>query len=243
MIDPPYFSQNVPPLVMSEVAKIKLRDISDNGRILPLGEIVESTGVLFSLASYMRLDAAVFHFYSARNPLRNTNGESRSLLSFFNSFKKGSKSIRKILSQEKCNKIKVDKLNCITTFSGLIAQDWGGDSDNLKRSFSLWENYFLSNSHREFLFKFYNNSLGINSRVAHFVANHSPDCTFCRENNGNKNTPETFIQLFFECRKTKIIADYLCTILVPELGLDTVTKTRVSFSMVLSHPLEKMTTY
>jgi hypothetical protein len=80
---------------------------------------------------------------------------------------------------------------------------------------SAWSKNALSNRFRTFLFKFYNNILGLNTRVSHFDNNVSRKCTLCTINqqsvftNANPGTvpvpvpDETFKHLFFDCSVTK----------------------------------------
>ncbi len=63
---------------------------------------------------------------------------------------------------------------------------------------------FLDNATRTFLFKLHNNTLGINSRTAHFVRNQSRTCTFCElTQNPDPEAIETVLHLFFQCRSTE----------------------------------------
>ena len=52
---------------------------------------------------------------------------------------------------------------------------------------------------RTFLFKLHNNLLGLNTRVAKFVANHPRTCTFCDIRGEPGEYPETTLHLFYEC--------------------------------------------
>ena len=45
---------------MTSVACIKINQLAANGRLLSLDEIVDNTGVNFSLATYLRLQEAFF---------------------------------------------------------------------------------------------------------------------------------------------------------------------------------------
>ena len=59
-----------------------------------------------------------------------------------------------------------------------------------------WNFHALPNKIREFIFKFVNNTLGLNTRLAHFVVDRGWLCTFC----GIQD--ETFFHLFFQCNVT-----------------------------------------
>ncbi len=62
---------------------------------------------------------------------------------------------------------------------------------------SLWNSQGLTNRSKVFLFKFFNNILGINTRLSHFVPNHSRGCTFCSLNGILPVPDETFMHIFF----------------------------------------------
>jgi hypothetical protein len=50
-----------------------------------------------------------------------------------------------------------------------------------------------------FKFKYYNNILGINSRVAHFNPEVDAGCTFCKITGPHPVPAESFVHLFYEC--------------------------------------------
>ena len=144
-------------------------------------------------------------------------------MNFFRSFKKGSKSIRSIITAKRFSKIDPTKINCMVTFSGLIGCPMP-EADSIKRCLSLWGLNFLSNTQREFCFKFYNNSLGLNCRVANFVPNHSNECTFCISGNLPHPSSETFSHLFIECTQLQCIINHFCDNLLQELELTTMER-------------------
>jgi hypothetical protein len=122
-------------------------------------------------------------------PLKKT----QSLRELLSGNKKGSAIFRRILDPEK-----------ITTTSKNILK-FGEITDTVptpvlsKTANSLWNFHFLENSTRVFAFKFYNNTLGLNSRVSKFVRGHSPFCTFCALLGQDELEPETLTHLFQDC--------------------------------------------
>ncbi|MFN9939479.1 MAG: hypothetical protein ACK56I_08385, partial [bacterium] len=63
-----------------------------------------------------------------------------------------------------------------------------------------WNCGFYSNRCREFLYKFRNNTLGLNARVCKFVNTVDAECTFCcLANEPRPVNSETFSHLFFHC--------------------------------------------
>jgi hypothetical protein len=111
--------------------------------------------------------------------------------------KKGSKHFRKIMLQNNCEEISSN----ILKFSDLI--DLVINYDGSKKLNKQWNLKFFDNSTRTFLFKLHNNQLGLNTRVSHFVRNHSRDCTFCNLLRVNEQNDETTRHLFFECVATE----------------------------------------
>jgi hypothetical protein len=67
----------------------------------------------------------------------------------------------------------------------------------------LWNCSFLPNDLREFLFKERNNCLGLNGRVAHFLADVTDKCCQCRILNPDTANKETFNHLFLDCPVTR----------------------------------------
>jgi hypothetical protein len=47
------------------------------------------------------------------------------------------------------------------------------------------------------------NQLGLNTRVSHFVRNHSHNCSLCTLRNNNVMSDETFAHIFYDCPSTK----------------------------------------
>ena len=75
---------------------------------------------------------------------------------------------------------------------------------------SSWNNTKLNNKIRTFLFKFYNNILGLNSRVAKFNNAIDPSCTFCTANKLFPSEKESFSHLFYYCPTTnKLLSTFL----------------------------------
>jgi hypothetical protein len=90
----------------------------------------------------------------------------------------------------------------------------------------MWKNTLLNNSTRTFLFKLHNNTLGYNHAVAHFVRNHSPNCTFCDLVGNQEMERETPLHLFFMC---DVIEGLLTNIFAWLMGDNDFTFTRQEF--------------
>ena len=130
------------------------------------------TGININLATYFRLRQAL-----ALAENNSTISEKpQSIGSFFVSYKKGFKLCRRVLGRVDPAKA-LSKLQSLKTFFFLIDEQ----TPEYKTAFSflpLWNSSGLPNRLREFLFKFFNNQLGLNTRISHFVGG-SRGCTFC----------------------------------------------------------------
>jgi hypothetical protein len=63
----------------------------------------------------------------------------------------------------------------------------------------IWGYSFLENNVRTFAFKLFNNALGTNKRVSHFVRGHLPHCTFCVLAGDPDLEEESINHLFQDC--------------------------------------------
>jgi hypothetical protein len=200
-----FFSQN-PPIRLENLAKITF---SNTFSRVPLQ--LETVNVIcninLNLNTYLRLTGALSYFANNLKANRTTNGTSLSISDFFGTFKKGSKSIRSILVTKKGPAPK--SITQVKTFFRVTNLDLNPTEDIIiKQNLAIWSYVNISNDLREFIFKFFNNSLGLNTRVSHFVADTGRNCTFCVLKN-ILNEDETFEHLFYSCTQTSGIRDRL----------------------------------
>jgi hypothetical protein len=88
------------------------------------------------------------------------------------------------------------------TFSQITGFEYVGN-DLFSKNLSEWNWSGFTNRQKMFLFKFYNNILGLNVRTSHFVPNGTRNCFFCSKNPVPVFTNETFLHLFYACQTTK----------------------------------------
>ncbi len=139
------------------------------------------------------------------------------MIFFLKSFEKGSKPFRRPLQYNEINRSTVSNISTVKTFFNLINTD-PPEEKILKFLWSDWNCGFLSNRCREFLYKFRNNILGLNSRVCKFVVTVQAECTFCCLN--KEPFPiiaESFIHLFFNCHVSDKYKKKVESALFPEI--------------------------
>jgi hypothetical protein len=113
--------------------------------------------------------------------------------SYLNRSRRGSKRYRRVLDPEGPDNIPHN----IVKFSNNVDIVLGVNDS--KKVNAYWSVNYLSNSTRTFLFKLYNNTLGYNVAVSHFVRNHSRNCTFCDITGNQDIVDETPIHSFLQC--------------------------------------------
>ena len=92
-------------------------------------------------------------------------------------------------------KMNINKLKTVTVFYNLIEIERRAEKI-IKSNNSLWGIHWLKNRVREFLFKFFNNKLGLNTRVSHFVEDFDRSCDLCKASKTLPACEESFTHLF-----------------------------------------------
>jgi hypothetical protein len=143
--------------------------------------------------------------------------KSLTLNDFMNSFKKGSKYFRKIINF--CNpKYSLEKTKQVRTFMQLI-DCHETNTVRLRNLYTGWTHLHYNSSIRVFLFKYYNNILGLNSRVSHFNADINEACTFCNIAGPLPAPKETFSHLFYDCAVVNKVLNEIWSLYVHNLAL------------------------
>jgi len=175
------------------LAKVRVKDIcSAEFRLKDNNSILLNTGIEFTLNARLRLESAV---HTLRQKYSNKAGGAKKIETFLIGFKKGSKNIRKHLAAPE----KIALHQQFRKYSQLTGTRIP-DINLLKKTISMWSKHYLPNTVKDFSFKFFNNLLGINTRVSHFNNEVERGCTFCKLDNKLPVPDETFVHLFFECR-------------------------------------------
>jgi hypothetical protein len=216
-------------------------------------ELQLSTGLTLNLDNYENLSKCIID--SLKNITRIkvcTNKNKCEIIEYISRFKKGSKNFRKVFEQNRNAKVKCTGKTTIRTFFRLIGVDILPEPD-LEVFNSLWTLQSIPNKIREFIYKFRNNKLGLNTRVSHFNNTVDRSCTFCKiirtAENARNPAPqpnqvdldpipeETFKHLFYDCPVTNDVLSRLNVNLLNDLGLDTDQK-KIYFFFTGKNPLD-----
>jgi hypothetical protein len=163
-------------------------------------EILIDFGVMIPVPTYVKIAASLNHFVRKMRPNNRSKGSSRFIVDEFIPLKNPGKKIRASLTKKGREQFDVSKTKFVTKFRDLT-QISLPSKEILGTRVSLWNLSGITNHVRTFLFKFFNNILGLNTRISHFVPGQSRDCTFCLGTFG-PISEETFIHLFYECPTT-----------------------------------------
>jgi hypothetical protein len=177
---------------------------------------LDTTNLPLSLVSYMRLAEAWAPVKRKWGKKINGTGTATSIGSFFSRFKKGSKNFRKFLTA-KLSDVHILSLTVVKSFQR-ISNVVVNDVEIFMTVHSIWDNKGLNNQMREFSFKFFNNLLGLNTRVSHFINNRDRKCELCKRDKVINPDDETFVHLFSRCNVAKTFKKGLIDRCFPEWG-------------------------
>jgi hypothetical protein len=123
----------------------------------------------------------------------------RSVEEFLKSFKKGSKKFRDVIDKSVYDSIDVTESTAITTFCSVTGLE---KPPKLISEYFLgsWNQTFLDNDLREFIFKCRYNLLKTNDRLSHIMSNVDQDCFLCKCLFIRTPHRETFAHLFKSCQ-------------------------------------------
>ena len=131
-----------------------------NGRFIVIAYFNEHTNIPLTREQYYDLKTA---YTRAKKKFDKEDEDGTELSEFLLSFKKGSKKFRDVLKTEK-KSYDIKKLTQVATFmriTGIFDQT----TERLKRMYSMRNKFYLCNNVRVFLFKYYNNILGLGNRL------------------------------------------------------------------------------
>jgi hypothetical protein len=192
------------------ISALKIRDFLNNYRVKPYGQLNTEFNLSLSFTTYIRLYGVLS---SAIKKFCKLDEKSQSINNFLNRFRKGSKPIRNVLSV----KSGINVLNSVANAFSTVTSIANLSEKMLSENLELWNVSHFPNSFCDFIFKFYHNRLGLNTRISHFTDNNRW-CTFCAIVGRNLGPfpDETFTHIFFECPTVAKIHDDIKSSLLPD---------------------------
>jgi len=214
-----HFAQ--PDIEKRQLSRLKVSDFYRDGAPLTYAEFNASMPFRLTPANFMRANMAVTAAVQKIAP----QGTGLSIGQFVDRFKKGSRPFRKLYAKKlEARQQTASQL----TQNYMLKANLTGHPEN-SECLRAWINTIHSNRQRDFLFKFYNNRLHIQTRLAHIAENVDRSCTFCAITLSLPACEETFSHLFFDCAYTdKMITAFLGE-LIPEFANRSINDKRKFF--------------
>ncbi len=201
-LDDDFFGINgtTPVQTVHRIQTVTWSDLTMNNNIMTKVMVEASLGHEITPEIYLKLKTA---YNIATKKYRKEGEKAVSIDIFFRSFKKGSKKFRKVLSavKGKYRKPRGCEIRPVKKFLELIDCQRPIDV-RIKSLFFSWDKYFLLSRLKTFKFKYYNNVLGLNARVAHFNNTVSAECTFCNIAGPHPAPAESLSHIFYYCPVT-----------------------------------------
>jgi hypothetical protein len=185
------------------VCVLTAKEFFDNNGLRTRMDLAFTYGLEISVEAYGLLARCLNHYVARIRPNRLNNGSSVSIREEFLQVKKPGKKICTVLAKHRKKNFEIEKAKATVTFCDVSGTQF---TDPVSYGFriSLWGIQGLLNQTRTFLFKYFNNLLGLNVRLSHFVTNQQRGCTFCSLTNVAIIPDETFSHLFYDCDTTRI---------------------------------------
>jgi hypothetical protein len=150
-----------------------------------------------SLAGYADLVRCLNHYVRRLKPNERNNGSTTTLFESVGILKKPGKKMRSLFLRKRRKAFELRTQGATETFLNVSGASFPGEKQ-YGTVISIWNGQGITNRVKVFLFKFFNNILGINTRLSHFVPNQMRGCTFCSINGTNPVPDETFAHIFFD---------------------------------------------
>jgi hypothetical protein len=146
----------------------------------------------------MRLRSAILLFKSKLRPTLDADDPPKSVTDFLNRIKRGSKPFRNVIDKSIYQDQSVMELPVLTSFCKIV--NMPVPSEVISKNFlSSWNQIFLGNDTREFIFKCRNNLLRTGDRLSHIIDNVDDRCLLCKSLYPEGGNRETFLHLFRKC--------------------------------------------
>jgi hypothetical protein len=172
-------------------------------------------GIDLSLQGYANLGRAVNHFVDRISVNALNDGTSVPLFMSLQLKKPGTK-IRSLLVKRRKKPFNLENTPTCKSFFNITGIPYPGNEKFTANAW-LWNNSGFTNRQKMFLFKFYNNTLGINTPTSHFAQDGTRNCFFCSKKRIPEQNDETFTHLFINCSTVQDWHDSFINKCFPEL--------------------------
>jgi hypothetical protein len=144
-----------------KLCKLKIKDfLTAELKMKPFADLNRELSINLSFTTYIRLSGIIKR---ASSLFLKPEKPAKSLENFFAGFKKGSKTIRKVMGQSN------NKLPEVVTAFCTVTNQTNISEKIFAENLGFFEINSIPNNLREFIFKFFHNRLGLNTRIAHFL--------------------------------------------------------------------------
>jgi hypothetical protein len=190
------FLDTVPdPDQYKKLALLKFGDCYDERGLRTRVDLNISLGLNLSIIGYANLGNALNSYKNRR--IRNANSDGTGTrLDISLNIKKPAQKIRNAFVSKQKKSFELSSQTTVVSFFRITGMEYIGDA-GFARILKSW-NGTGTNRYRMFVFKFFNNILGINTRTFHFGTNVTRRCFFCFKA-GRADTDEAFLHLFLTC--------------------------------------------
>jgi hypothetical protein len=192
----------LPETGFSAMAQLTAKDFFNVNGVKTRIELAMDYDLDLSVEGYVDLVRCLNHYVRRLKPNERNNGSSISIFEEFGILKKPGKKMRTTLVKKKRKTFEHREQASTTTFLQITGSVFPGEK-SYGTLISLWNSQGLKNRTKVFLFKFFNNILGINTRLSHFVPNHPRGCSLCVIDGINPVPDETFSHIFLECNTVR----------------------------------------
>jgi hypothetical protein len=155
-------------------------------------------GLVLTVSLWMRLRSALLLYKNSLQPLPVSDEQPMPVIQFLSRIKRGSKPFRSVIDKSIYQDQAVTDLPVLISFCKIV--DLQVPSVDIAKNFlSSWNQVFLGNDLREFIFKCRNNLLKTGDRLSHILVNVDDRCFLCKNLYPEAGNRETFMHLFRKC--------------------------------------------
>jgi hypothetical protein len=216
ILDPYYLECDQNLALCKKLANLKIEDCFGQNGLLTRVELRQNCGINISVLGYANLGKAVNHFVNRLSANRLNDGTTISLRDSLNIKKPGPK-IRSIMVKRRKKPFDLEKQQTSKTFFQITGIPYVGNKI-FSSITAIWTVPGFTNRQKTFIFKYFNNILGINTRTSHFAANATRVCFFCTKKNPPEANDETFLHLFHTCSTPRTWQQQFVARCFPEMG-------------------------